>query len=85
MTESGNKDQEQIPPELEKIVTKFEHLSLTPRPTLPSFVVSETSLGNFSDTEQASKSQKNKSNMAAELVEVELVEEEVDQLPMLKY
>ena len=36
MTESGNKDQEQIHPELKNIVTKFEKLSLTPTPTLPS-------------------------------------------------
>ena len=75
MTENGNKDQEQIPPELENIVEKFEHLSLMPAPTLPSFVVleqtlkqpSEQSSEHFPDTEQASKSQKKKSNMAFRL------------------
>ena len=41
MTESEKGDQDQIHPELENIVTKFEELSLRPAPTLPSFVVLE--------------------------------------------
>ena len=64
MNVTGKKDQELIPPELEKNLTKFEQISLTPAPTLPSFVVSEKSSEHFSDTKQASKSQKKKPNMA---------------------
>ena len=67
MTDSEKGDQDHIPPELENIVTKFEQLSLRPAPTLPSFVVSEQSSEHFSDTEQASKSQKKKSSMAVRI------------------
>ena len=53
MNESEIGDQDQIPPELENIVTKFEQLSLMSAPTLPSFVVSKQPSEHFSDTEQA--------------------------------
>ena len=67
MNESGNKELEQIPPELENIVQKFEQLSLKPAPTLPSFVVSKQSSNHFLDIEQASKGQKKKSSMAVRI------------------
>ena len=67
MNENKNKELEQIPPELENIVSKFEQLSLMPAPTLPSFVVSKQTSEHFSNIEQVSKSQKKKSNMAVRI------------------
>ena len=58
MTDTPKKNREEVPPDVEAIVSKFESLSITPTSS-PPFVVSEQPL----DTEQDLKDQEKKSNM----------------------
>ena len=59
MTDTPKEVQEEIPPELAEMVSRFDRLSITPAPR-PPIVVSKQP----TDTEQDLKDQKKKSNMA---------------------